>query len=118
MPTSLPPASEHKLKQFFQLGLQHGWSAVLQRFGDRAAGIKPTLFIHQRCKHLLECLPYLQHDPDRPADVLKTNINDEGVGGDDPADALRYMVATKTASRPAAETPGPLTRRACGPAHW
>jgi hypothetical protein len=28
-------------------------------------------------------------------DVLKTNINEEGVGGDDPADALRYLVATK-----------------------
>ena len=91
-------------KQYRELGLHlrpasmdrvSGWSAVLQRFGDPAAGIKPTLFIHQRCQHLLECLPYLQHDPDRPGDVLKTNINDEGVGGDDPADGLRYLVATK-----------------------
>lgn len=72
-----------------------GWSAILQRLGDPVAGIQPTLFIHQRCKHLLGCLPYLQHDPDRPGDGLKTNINDEGVGGDDPANALRYLVATK-----------------------
>jgi phage terminase large subunit len=72
-----------------------GWSAILQRLGDPAAGIEPTLFIHQRCKHLLACLPYLQHDPDRPGDVLKTNINEEGAGGDDAADALRYLVATK-----------------------
>jgi hypothetical protein len=39
----------------------------------------------------------LQHDPDRPRDILKTNINDAGVGGDDTADALRYLVATRSA---------------------
>jgi hypothetical protein len=72
-----------------------GWSAVLQRLGDPAAGIMPSLFIHQRCQRLLECLPFVQHDPDRPGDVLKTNINEEGAGGDDPADALRYLVATR-----------------------
>ena len=38
--------------------------------------------------------PYLQHDPDLPADVLKINTNEEGLGGDDPADGLRYLVAT------------------------
>jgi hypothetical protein len=37
-------------------------------------------------------LPFLQHDPDRPGDILKSNINEEGAGGDDPADALRYLV--------------------------
>ena len=90
--------------QYRQLGLRlrpanmdrvAGWSAILQRFGDPAANIKPTLFIHRRCRRLLECLPYLQHDPDRPGDVLKTNVNEDGVGGDDLADALRYLVATK-----------------------
>ena len=39
--------------------------------------------------------PLPQHDPDDPADVLKTNTNEEGLGGDDAADALRYLVATK-----------------------
>ena len=63
--------------------------------GDLPASILPTLFIHKRCKQLLGCLPYLQHDPDRPVDVLKTNINEDGDGGDDAADALRYLVATK-----------------------
>jgi hypothetical protein len=42
-----------------------GWSAILQRLGDPADGLKPTLFIHQRCKHLVECLPCLKHTPDR-----------------------------------------------------
>ncbi len=72
-----------------------GWSAIQQRLGDPAAGIMPSLFIHKRCTHLLETLPYLQYDPDRSGDILKTNTNEEGTGGDDAADALRYMVATK-----------------------
>ena len=100
---SAESTGESVAKQYRNLGLNlrpanmdrvSGWSAILQRFGDPDVGIKPTLFIHQRCKHLIECLPYLQHDPDRPGDVLKTNINEEGVGGDDSADALRYLVAT------------------------
>ena len=62
---------------------------------DPEAGIPPKLFIHPRCARLLACLPFLQHDPDRPGDVLKTNINEEGVGGDDPADALRYLVTCR-----------------------
>ena len=48
-----------------------------------------------RCRKLIVCLPFLQHDLDRPGDVLKININEEGLGGDDLADALRYLVATK-----------------------
>ena len=57
----------------------------------------PSLFIHKRCQRLLESLPYAQHDSDRPGDVIKTNINEEGEGGDDALDALRYMVATRPA---------------------
>ncbi|MGZ4964836.1 MAG: terminase large subunit domain-containing protein [Limisphaerales bacterium] len=72
-----------------------GWAEILQRLGDPDAGVKPTLFIHKRCTRLLESLPYLQHDPDHPADVLKANTNEEGIGGDDAADALRYLVASK-----------------------
>ena len=40
-------------------------------------------------------MPALQHDPNRPEDVLKVDADEEGLGGDDTADALRYMVATK-----------------------
>jgi hypothetical protein len=31
----------------------------------------------------------------RPVDVLKVDADEDGVGGDDAADALRYLVATK-----------------------
>ena len=73
----------------------NGWAELLQRFGDPAAEIAPRLFIHRRCGRLVETLPALQHDPNRPEDVLKVDADEEGVGGDDAADALRYLVATR-----------------------
>jgi phage terminase large subunit len=74
----------------------NGWAEILHRLGDADAGIRPALFIHRRCARLLDCLPSLQRDPNRPEDVLKVDADDEGVGGDDPADAFRYLVATKS----------------------
>ena len=74
----------------------NGWAEVMTRFGDIEADIRPSLFIHQRCGRLIETLPTLQHDPNRPEDVLKVDADEEGVGGDDAADALRYLVATKS----------------------
>ena len=44
---------------------------------------------------MVETLPAMQHDPHRPEDVLKVDADEDGVGGDDAADALRYLVATK-----------------------
>ena len=58
--------------------------------------VKPTLFIHQRCGRLIETLPALQHDPNRPEDVLKVDADEDSVGGDDAEDCLRYLVATKS----------------------
>lgn len=88
----------------------NGWAEVLQGFGEVAGPpakygnceeqgsviVKPTLFIHKRCARLVETLPTLQHDPNRPEDVLKVDADEEGVGGDDAPDALRYLVATKS----------------------
>ena len=53
------------------------------------------IFIDGRCARLIECLPSLQHDPNRPEDVLKVDADEDGVGGDDTADCLRYLVATR-----------------------
>ena len=69
---------------------------MLHRFGDPANGVAPRLFIHERCACLIECLPSLQHDPNRPEDVLKVDADEDGVGGDDTADCMRYLVATKS----------------------
>ena len=73
----------------------NGWAELMQGFGDPENGVKPTLFIHARCKRLVETLPALQHDPNRPEDVLKVDADEDGIGGDDAADALRYMVASR-----------------------
>ncbi len=76
----------------------NGWAEALQRFGEPEGSVRPSLFIHRRCARLVETLPALQHDPGRPEDVLKVDCDEEGVGGDDAADALRYLVATKARS--------------------
>ena len=83
----LKPASMDRL---------NGWAELTQCFGEPEHGVRPTLFIHQRCKRLIETLPTLQHDPNRPEDVLKVDADEDGVGGDDAADCLRYAVATKS----------------------
>ena len=74
----------------------NGWAEVMQGLGDAEGGVRPTLFFHARCARLIETLPVLQHDPSRPEDVLKVDTDEEGVGGDDCADCLRYAVATKS----------------------
>lgn len=72
-----------------------GWAEVLQELGDAEAEIAPQLFIHPRCGRLVETLPMLQHDPNRPEGVLKVDADEDGVAGGDAADALRYWVGTK-----------------------
>lgn len=47
-------------------------------------------------RRLVETLLALQHDPNRPEDVLTVDADEDGNGGDDAADALRYLVATKS----------------------
>ena len=78
------------------MGTADEWGAeVLQRLGDPDGGVRPTLSVHRRCGRLIETLPGLQHDPNRQEDVLKVDVDEDGVGGDDAADALRYLVGTK-----------------------
>ena len=38
----------------------------------------------------------LQCDPNRPEDVLKVDADEDGNGGDDTDDCMRYLVATKS----------------------
>ena len=72
-----------------------GWAEILDRLGDLDRNIMPRLFIHSRCGRLLATLPNLQHDPNRPEDVLKVDCDEQGAGGDDAADALRYLVGSQ-----------------------
>ena len=74
----------------------NGWSEILKLLGDKDAGHPARLFIHKRCARLLDCIPALEHDPKKPEDVLKWDVDDDGNGGDDSGDALRYGIATKS----------------------
>jgi len=70
-----------------------GWGEMLDLLGDPGREKNPIparLEIARDCVKLIECIPALQHNPKKPEDVLKWDIDDEGMGGDDPADAARY----------------------------
>lgn len=63
---------------------------LLGRPDEGADYIEPQIEISDRCVRLIENIPSLQHDPHRPEDVLKVDIDEDGNGGDDPYDAGRY----------------------------
>lgn len=78
-----------------------GWQHITKLLGDPVNPDKPkeaTLFICKRCTKLIETLPYLMRDPNRPEDVLKVNTTEDGEGGDDPADGARYGLYRKKIS--------------------
>ena len=72
-----------------------GWGECLKLLGDVERGIQPKIKIFDTCSKLIETIPALQHDPNRPEDVLKWDVDDEGTGGDDAADSWRYGILTK-----------------------
>lgn len=77
---------------------QAGASKVLTLLGDLEQGIKPTVKISRRCKKLIEQLPAMEHDKDKPSDVEKVDSDENGFGGDDAYDAFRYFVMDDTDS--------------------
>lgn len=80
---TLTPANDDRI---------NGAGEILKRLGDVSAGIRPSLYIFDRCARLIECIPALQHDPHRPEDVLKWDTDEDGQGGDDFYDSARYAV--------------------------
>lgn len=68
----------------------NGAAEILKRLGDIDKSIPPSLFVFGTCQRLIECIPAMEHDPNRPEDVLKVDIDEDGNGGDDPYDAMRY----------------------------
>lgn len=68
----------------------NGAAQVLKLLGDVENKIPPTLRISANCVRLLECLPILEHDPNRPEDVKKIDTDEDGNGGDDFYDCARY----------------------------
>lgn len=83
----------------------NGAAEMLARLGDVEANISPRLFIFDRCARLADCIPSLEHDPHRPEDVLKTDTDDDGIGGDDPYDAARYGIMAVSSGAAWGSTP-------------
>jgi phage terminase large subunit len=73
----------------------NGAGEVLQLLGDPESKQEPKIQVFDTCTHLIECIPALEHNPNKPEDVLKADVDEEGNGGDDPYDALRYAVMAR-----------------------
>jgi phage terminase large subunit len=82
----LSPANDDRIQ---------GAAEILRALSDPDAGMLPQLKITEKCPRLIECLPAMMHDPNRPEDVLKIDADDDGIGGDDPYDSLRYGLMYK-----------------------
>lgn len=80
-----------------------GAQALAERLGNPEADLPPSLFVFRSCPRLISTIPALPTDPRRAEDVLKIDADDEGMGGDDPYDAVRY--ALMEAGRPPAPAP-------------
>lgn len=83
----------------------HGWrlepanmdriiraTTILDMLGDVDNGAPIKLFVTERCPRLIECIPEMVHNPNHPEDVLKVDTDEDGVGGDDPYDAVGYGI--------------------------
>ena len=70
----------------------NGAGRLLSLLGDPLAGIRPRLYVFRTCSRLAGQMPAMLHDPHRPEDVLKQDVDEDGNGGDDAYDALRYGV--------------------------
>jgi PBSX family phage terminase large subunit len=63
-----------------------GATTILQLLGER------KLRFFDTCERTYQQISNMQHDPNRPEDVLKVDVDDAGEGGDDLYDALRYAL--------------------------
>jgi phage terminase large subunit len=68
----------------------NGAGKLLELLGDAERNIASNIRISQSCARLIEQIPSLSHDPNRPEDVLKIDVDEDGNGGDDAYDAARY----------------------------
>jgi phage terminase large subunit len=72
----------------------NGWARLYEKFGDISKGIPPGLYVHQRCKNLIEQIQAAQHSEKRQGDIEKFNADKDGEGGDDCLDCCRFLVAS------------------------
>lgn len=78
-----------------QLDRVAGARELLELLGNKELGIKARLHIFKTCPRTIAAMKRMVHDPSDPEDVLKVNADQNGDGGDDEYDMLRYGVMTK-----------------------
>ena len=84
----------------------NGWQRILDGFGNPAAGLKPSIYIHRQCVHLIAQIKMAQHSEKIPGDVQKFDLPDNSVDtfggdlveGDDLLDACRYGIFSNVSS--------------------
>lgn len=77
-----------------------GAGQILNLLGDydHDPPTEAKLFIFNTCVNLIEQIPAMLHDPNRPEDVDKVDIDEDGFGGDDYYDSGRYGIMTTAGS--------------------
>jgi phage terminase large subunit len=83
-----------------------GWARLLSLMGDPDNGQPSKLFIHRRCKLLIDQITDAVHSETDPEDVEKTDCGDDGEGGDDALDSARYLLAYRTSNVQATKLKG------------
>lgn len=71
---------------------EQGAGRILQLLGDKEQQIPAGVKISSNCRGLIETLPLMEHNPNKPNDVLKVDVDDDGLGGDDYYDSARYGI--------------------------
>jgi hypothetical protein len=79
----IAPASNPRIAGWLHVREQLRWTPLFP--GSAIDEVLPKVVIHDSCPKLIDCLSILIHDEDDPEDVLK-------MPGDDPGDALRYLL--------------------------
>lgn len=69
-----------------------GAQKISRMLGNPERELMATIQITKNCPMLIDVLPTLQRDPNRPEDVLKMDADNDGDGGDDPYDGWRYGI--------------------------
>jgi len=86
-----------------------GAAELLNRLGNAEMKIAPKFKIFRTCPRSIAAMPRMVHDPREPNDVLKVDADQNGDGGDDEYDMIRYGTMTR-ATRAAAVSPGGAKR--------
>ena len=74
--------------------MKTGGSRLAELLSDPDNGIEPRIQFFEHCRRTIETIPLMQHDPKRPEGAPRVDVDEEGRGGDNAYDSLRYGIMT------------------------